>query len=584
MKYPVLTEIKRKSSGVTKFWGYDHRLKPAENAFFDMQNMSSEWLPVMGTRRKRGYLRTLERPNGLFAHDGLCWVDGKAFFYNGVYKGEVEDSPKQMIRMGAYVLIWPDAKYYNTHTDEFGQLGAAFTTYSDMQVECSLCTIDGSPFENYSASAKAPENPVNGQQWLDTSVTPNVLRIYSETAGMWQSVQTVYTKIASPDIGKAFKQHDGIEISGMENAALNGTFYVVNSAEDYIVVVALISEPITQSARVTVERKIPQMDFVAEHENRVWGCSSERHEIYCCALGDASNWYQFMGLASDSYAVTVGTSGEFTGAKAHQGNMLFFKENSVHTVMGTKPANFQVETSEAKGVMRGCHKSLVAVNGMLMYKNRFDVCRFGASMPVSISEALGGVNYQNAVGGAVNSRYYICMQDEQGQPHLFVYDTANGAWAKEDHADVMDFATIEGSLYMLLTNGELWCVNGQGAEVYRDGRAHLEGAEEPNRAPEWMLETGDIGIDEPNSRYVSGIQIHGECELGATVYMDIKCDASPVWEQVMTCTPVTRRSLTIPYVPRRCRTLKIRLRGNGEFKLFGIVKNTEAGSDVYGTA
>ena len=401
---------------------------------------------------------------------------------------------------------------------------------------------------------------------------------------MWQSVQTVYTKIESTGIGEVFKQHDGIEISGMELEMLNGNFYVVNSGADFIVVVALISDVHTQHARVTVERKIPKMDFVAEHDNRIWGCSSDKHEIYCCALGDPKNWNQFMGLAGDSYAVTVGSSGEFTGAMAHQGNMLFFKENSVHTVMGTKPANFQVENAECKGVMKDCHKSIVAVNGTLIYKNRFDVCRFGASMPAAVSDALGGLYYDNAVAGAVNGRYYVCMHDNEGAPVLFVYDTNNGAWIKEDHADVMDFATLDGSIYMLLTNGELWCLNGLGAAEYKDAEAHEEGAEDTEKAPEWMLETGDIGIDEPNNRYVSGIQIHAECELGATVRMEIRCDTSHTWEHVMTCTPVTRRSLTIPYVPRRCRTMRIRLSGTGEFKLYSITKNTEAGSDVYGTA
>jgi hypothetical protein len=111
----------------------------------------------------------------------------------------------------------------------------------------------------------------------------------------------------------------------------------------------------------------------------------------------------------------------------------------------------------------------------------------------------------------------------------------------------------------------------------------MEGDLSTEKAPEWMLETGDIGLDEPFNHYMRGIQIHAECELGATVRMEIRCDADPVWETVLTSAPVTRRSLTIPYVPRRCRTLRIRLSGNGAFKLFSIVKRTEVGSDVYGT-
>lgn len=584
MRFPVMNEIKQTTDGVTAFSGYDHRMKTKQNAFHDMMNMSGELLPVMSTRRKREYLRTLEKPNGLFAHDKMCWVDGTDFYYNGMAVGKVTDSEKQMVRMGAYVLIWPDAKYYNSQTGEFGSLGASFTTYSDVDVKCSICLQDGEAFPSYTVASTAPSNPANGQYWLDTSVTPNVLRYYSTTQTMWQSVPTVYTKIASTGIGKAFAKYDGIEISGMEVDALNGSFYVVNRSDDYLIVVAMINQNHTQTARVTVERKVPQMDYVCELDNRIWGCSSEKHEIYACALGDPKNWNQFMGLSGDSYAVTVGSSGAFTGACGHAGHVLFFKEDAIHTIMGTKPANFQLDTTECRGVMSGCSKSLVTVNETLLFKNRYDVCRFGSALPSSVSDALGSVNYNHAVAGAVDGKYFICMRDVEGAPHLFVFDTSTGVWVKEDHADVLDFATLNGQMYMLLTNGQLWCVNGTGADVCRDEDAHTEGEGEAEMAPEWMLETGDIGLDEPFNHYISGIQIHAECELGTNVRMEIRCDTDPVWDTVLTCSPVTRRSLTIPYVPRRCRTMRIRLSGNGGFKLYSIIKRTEVGSDVYGTA
>ncbi len=582
MRLPTLTVIKQTTDGVTSFSGYDHRKKSNESAFYDMMNMSSEALPVMSTRRKRGYVRTLEKPNGLFAHDALCWVDGTEFYYGGEVKGTVEDSPKTFIRMGAQVLIWPDEAYYNAQTGEFGQLGAAYK--SQGVVSYALCRLDGTPYEDYTMSETAPEKPENGQLWMDTSVKPNVLKYYAGNLSMWESIPTVYTKIRAEGIGGGFAAGDGVTLGGFANEALNGSFYLVECEADHVIVVALIQEAQSQEAPVTMAREIPQMDYLMEHDNRIWGCSNAKHEIYACALGDAKNWNQFMGIASDSYAVTVGTSGEFTGCCAHQGNVLFFKENTIHTIMGTKPANYQLDTTECRGVMKGCHKSLKTVNETLLFKNRYDVCRFGSTLPSAVSDALGGVSYGEAVAGAMNGRYYLCMQDEQGCAHLFVYDTTTGAWVKEDHADVMDFAAVEGYLYMLLRNGEIWCADGMGEEKYRDEAAHMEGVTglETENAPEWMLETGDIGLNEPNNRYVKGIQLHAQCELGTMVRMEIRCDDEPGWEHVLTCAPATRRSLTIPYVPKRCRTLRIRLSGKGEFSLYSIVKRTEVGSDVYG--
>ena len=78
---------------------------------------------------------------------------------------------------------------------------------------------------------------------------------------------------------------------------------------------------------VQLERRVPDLDFVTECDNRVWGCSSRENVIYACKLGDPTNWFSYRGIAADSYAVTVGSDGAFTGAATCMGYALFFKEN-----------------------------------------------------------------------------------------------------------------------------------------------------------------------------------------------------------------------------------------------------------------
>ena len=58
-----------------------------------------------------------------------------------------------------------------------------------------------------------------------------------------------------------------------------------------------------------VERRVPDLDFLTECDNRVWGCSSRENVIYGCKLGDPTNWFSYRGIAEDSYAVTVGSDG-----------------------------------------------------------------------------------------------------------------------------------------------------------------------------------------------------------------------------------------------------------------------------------
>ena len=64
----------------------------------------------------------LTKANGLYARDKLLWVDGTEVFYGEKKIGDVEDSEKQFVSVGAYVLIFPDKVYYNTATDTFGSM------------------------------------------------------------------------------------------------------------------------------------------------------------------------------------------------------------------------------------------------------------------------------------------------------------------------------------------------------------------------------------------------------------------------------------------------------------------------------
>ena len=134
----------------------------------------------------------------------------------------------------------------------------------------------------------------------------------------------------------------------------------MDAAADWVIIVALIEKPET-AAGVKLQRKVPDMDFVVEHGNRLWGCSSEKHEIYASALGDPKNWNQYLGVASDSYAVTVGSTGPFTGAASHLGFILFFKQDCVHQILGSKPSNFQLDTTNCRGVAEGSERSLVQI-------------------------------------------------------------------------------------------------------------------------------------------------------------------------------------------------------------------------------
>lgn len=57
-----------------------------------------------------------------------------------------------------------------------------------------------------------------------------------------------------------------------------------------------VTENDAAAAPVKVERRVPELDFVTEQGNRVWGCSRKENTIYACALGDPTNWYSYQAL------------------------------------------------------------------------------------------------------------------------------------------------------------------------------------------------------------------------------------------------------------------------------------------------
>ena len=188
------------------FRGYNHNLRISEGELFDMKNLTSDCYPVLSPRAKRGVYATPGSPTGLIAKDSLCYVDGTDFVINGYHVDMgLSDEPKQLISMGAYVIIMPDKKYINTldYTD-FGNMEAKTTIHTDVSFE--LCTVTGESYSGAVQSPTEPENPENLDYWIDTSSTPHTLKQYSATSALWVDIATTYIKISATGIGAAFEQ------------------------------------------------------------------------------------------------------------------------------------------------------------------------------------------------------------------------------------------------------------------------------------------------------------------------------------------------------------------------------------------
>ena len=584
MRYPQLKVQPTTRQMVDAFRGYNHNLRISDGEFFDMKNMTSDYYPVLSPRGKRGFYVKPASPQGLIAKDAICYVDGSEFVM-GEYRIDMglsvkaEDCPKHLVSMGAYVIIMPDKKYINTmDITDFGEIEASFTSSTDVSFE--LCTISGDVYTDTVISPDEPASPANLDYWIDTSSTPHTLKQYSATSGMWVSIATTYIKISATGIGKAFQQYDGVTISGIKNAGmqdLNSTMAVWAKGDDYIVVVGILDAVTTQTVAdgaIKVERRMPNMDFLIESENRLWGCrygtalnGEVVNEIYACKLGDFRNWNCFMNLSTDSYAASCGTDGQFTGAITHLGYPLFFKENCVHKVYGNYPANFQIQTTACRGVQKGCHQSLAIVNETLFYKARSGICAFDGSLPTEASYALGNEAYSDAVGGAHGNKYYVSMMDAEGIWHLFVYDTAKGMWHKEDNLHASAFCSCRSELY---------CIDKDTQNII----TMFGSGDEDTGEVSWMFETGELGISSPDMKYISRITIRMLMDIGAEMNIYAQYDMSNEWIHLCNIKGTSLRSFSIPIRPRRCDYMKLKFEGTGMAKIYSWTKTIEQGSEL----
>lgn len=582
MIYPTLPTQATTREMVDVFEGYHRGQRIGAGEAYDMKNMTSDYYPVIAPRRKRGVYGSPASPQGIIAKETLCYVDGASLVVGDAVvdaglSTAAEDCPKQLISMGAYVIIMPDKFFVNTqNTEDRGKIENSFV--SKGKVTFSLCAVSGEGYEDAYVSDTAPEDPKNLDYWLDTSGNTHVLKRYSSVSG-WVSISTTYVKISSPGLGKGFRVYDGITISGIvvkEIMGFNGSLIVQACGDDYIVVTGMldqVTEQLLSQGEITVERRMPNMDFVIESGNRLWGCrygqarnGEQVNEIYASKLGDFKNWNCYMSLSTDSYAASCGTDGPFTGAVSHMGYPMFFKENFVHMVYGNYPANYQIQTTACRGVQKGCHGSLAIVNETLYYKARSGICAYDGSLPVEVSGALGNETYEDAVAGAHGGKYYISMRDGTGNWHLFVYDTARNLWHREDDLRVSAFCSWQGEMY---------CIDRDRLNIIT-----LFGSGVQDKDPvEWMWQSGELGVSSPDMKYLSGLLVRLSLAAGSIADFYVRYENEEDWTQVCHIRGTGLRSFNVPIRPRRCDHMYLKIVGKGDGKIHAITRSIVGGSE-----
>lgn len=596
---PDLKETATSRMMTETFYGFDRNMKSPDGTWCEEIGLSTRSFPLFGVRAPRGYMSVPheEKITGIACRDRLVHIEQDGTLWYDSIKVDVRldpDTEKQIVSMGAYLCVFPDGVYFNTHDlKDCGTMGNKVEINGEVRL--AVCTADGDEYalDGVPVSRSEPADPKNGDYWIDSSERVHVLKKYSESQAMWVTFTTCYVRIAADGIGKGFREQDAVRIHGMHfwNATqdvyrqietLNNDVILQKVEDNAIIVAGILDKAVTLIANgMTVERRVPHLDYVCELDNRLWGCRYGVEEgenvntIYASAQGDCRNWYRYAGISTDSYAVNVGSDGVFTGMAAYGGNVLAFKENCVHKVYGTLPSNFTVSTTQCRGVAPGSGRSLAVVNERLYYLSRNGVCVYDGSLPASVSDVFCGEKFYDGCACAADGVYYICMRNERGDPSVWTFDSSKGVWHHPFDEDVVMFAVVEGEPVYLDSDGNVVSVNGAFGEKEKDvpfdAISSIIG---------FTYSGGEGSASLPEHKYISRFVLRVKMHRGDLLEVLTKYDSEGEWISQGEISMEVTNSFTLPVIPRRCDHMQIRLRGHGDVRVFSIAKVLEVGSDA----
>lgn len=608
MNLPYLTAATSKSrKQIITFAGLNYGQGGSDGELAESEGLSSAQFPCLSQRQGRRTEAIYTAPTALYARGKLLTVEGERLLYGGVEVGSVCAGEKMMATINTKVCIWPDKVYLDTETETLHAMALSLT-YPAETVQFGKNTLTVETVEEWTDEAQEETAEVILAEDVtvavytaaeidlfagtftmtgDGSTTPNGLtRGQIMTEGCEEGSYLVVETVTRRESGGAVQYRvtgvlhksasharaaleevvnagDALTISGCETCEGNNGSHLVRSvAGNTLTFDADIFSAIgTESGCVTLERKVPDFTCVCECDNRIWGAAGQT--IYASALGDPTNFFVYDGLSTDSYAAAVGTDGEFTGCIAYSSTVLFFKENCLHKVLGSYPAQYEIYTYKVPGVQKGSEKSLAIMNELLFYKGCGGVYVYSGGAPELLTENFGQRRFFDAAGGTDGTRYYISMRDEAGIWGLYTYDTRRGIWLREDATHVLDFACLDGTLYYLDAASGALIATGQ--ETEETGLIA------------WSATLCRMDETSHGRKSYSKLYLRAELEEFAWFSVEVRTDGG-AWRRVYTTHNERARGVQVPILPTRCDWFQIRLSGKGGCLVKSIVREFAVGS------
>lgn len=527
---------------IIQFGGIRYGRGGSDGELAESMNLSARQYPALSQRMERAEAGSYAAATAVFGKGKLCVVDGTKFLYDGVEKGTVTEGEKQIVSINTKIVIWPDMVCYDSEADKFSSL------WKKVKVPASKATFTGNTLTVQEFTVITIKDEEEGES-------------AGEEGGANPAAEEEETTIKLENL---FKENQAVEIAGASIEA-NNKEIVIRKVEGNTL--TFYNDSFTagdSSTELTIERRVPDLKIICASNNRVWGADDTT--IWASALGDPFTWYNYDGLSTDSYAVSVGTDGPFTGCVEYGSNVLFFKEDKLHKVIGTSPKDYAIYTYTIQGIQNGSMRSAQVINEVLYYKGAEGVYAYNGGVPYLVSENFGTRRYGSARAASDGQRYYISMQDaETKEWGLWTLDTLRNIWLKEDDTHVLEFATLEGDLLFLSEDGKT---------LYKMGQPDQDG-----KRIKWAATFYPMEENTHSRKGYSRLLMRMELAPGAWVKAEIKEDLGP-WKTLSTVHGQRVRTAHVTFLPGRCDTFQIRLSGEGRCVVKSLVREFDAGSEV----
>ena len=168
------------------------------------------------------------------------------------------------------------------------------------------------------------------------------------------------------------------------------------------------------------------------------------------------------------------------------------------------------------------------------------------------------------MAGNDGDSYYLSVLEDGTKPVLFVYETRQSMWLREDSTRARDFARIGKVLYLLDTAGDVWALE----------------SGETDADLGWYAQFAPLYETVEGRKRWSKLLLRVELPKGSYLKALVRWDGGGTWQAVGDLRGKEEGTALLRIPPRRCDKLELRLEGRGPFALLSWLREFRVGSDV----